>query len=133
MLKIFLLTISMELALVATAAEIPVSSPAEILRASGEAKPGDTLVMKDGPWESAAIVFDAHGAPGKPITLRAGTPGKVVLSGKSSVVIGGEHLVVSGLLLQNGTATGDGIKLAGRNNQITDCAVIGGDYKFFVH
>jgi poly(beta-D-mannuronate) lyase len=133
MLKNLLLTISMGLAVSATGAEFPVSSPAEILRASAEAKPGDTLVMKDGPWENGAIVFDAHGAPGKPITLRAATSGKVVLSGKSSVIIGGAHLVVSGLLLQSGTATGDGIKLAGRNNRITDCAVVGGDYKFFVH
>lgn len=133
MLKNLSLIISIGLAVPVIGAEFPVSSPAEILRASANAKPGDTLVMKDGPWEDAAIVFDARGTPGKPITLRAGTPGKVVLSGKSSIVIGGEHLVVSGLFLQNCTATRDGIKLAGRNNRITECAVVRGDYKFFVH
>jgi poly(beta-D-mannuronate) lyase len=118
---------------VAAAADIQVSTAAEITRAAGEAKPGDALVMSDGEWSDQAIVFSAQGTPAKPITLRAQTPGKVVLTGKSSVTINGEHLIVSGLFLRDGQLTGDGVKLAGRNNRLTECAVVGGDYKFFVH
>ena len=115
------------------AAEYRVSSAAEITRASGEARPGDVLVMSGGEWKDQAIVFGAKGTAEKPITLRAQIPGKVVLNGKSSVTIDGEHLVVSGLFLNDGQLTGDGVKLAGRNNRLTGSAVLGGNYKFFVH
>jgi poly(beta-D-mannuronate) lyase len=115
------------------AAEHFVASTADITRVSAQAKPGDTLIMRDGIWRDAAIVLDARGTSESPTTLRAETPGKVVLTGKSSVAIEGEHLVVSGLLIQHGTVGGDGVKLAGRSNRLTETAVIGGDYKFFVH
>ena len=100
------------------AAEVRVSTAAEITRAAGEAKPGDALVMTDGEWRDQVILFGAKGTAEKPINLRAQTPGKVILTGRSSVTIAGEHLVVSGLLLQDGQLTGDGVKLAGRNNRM---------------
>ncbi len=115
------------------AAEHRVSSAADIARISAEAKPGDVIVMSDGEWNDQAVVLGAKGTAEKPITLRAQTPGKVVLTDKSLVTIDGEHLVVSGLNLQPGTATGDGGKLSGRNNRLTESAVVGGSYKFFVH
>ena len=115
------------------AAEHRVSTAVEIAQASRSVKPGDVLVMKEGIWSDQAIRLSARGSAEMPITLRAETPGKAVLTGESSVTIDGEHLVVSGLFLKNGTATGDGVKLAGRNNRLTESAIVGGDYKFFVH
>ncbi len=61
------------------------------------AKPGDILILKDGVWADTELLFDAQGEAGQPITLRAQTPGKVVLTGKSRLRIGGQHLVVEGL------------------------------------
>jgi poly(beta-D-mannuronate) lyase len=119
--------------LAAGAAEHRVSSAAQIARVVGEAKPGDVLLMTDGNWNDQAIVFTGRGTAEKPITLRAQTPGKVVLAGESSVAIEGEHLVVSGILLQDGRSSGDGVKLTGRHCRLTDSAVVGGSYKFFVH
>jgi len=115
------------------AAEYRVSSAADIARASKELRPGDALVMTDGPWKDQPVVFKAHGTAEKPLTLRAATPGNVHLTGKSSLLIDGEHLVVSGLFLRDGQATGDGIKIAGRACRLTETAVVGGAYKFFVH
>jgi len=115
------------------AAEHRVSSAADIARATAELRPGDVLVMTDGDWKDQSIVFRARGTAEKPITLRASRPGKVLVTGKSSLLIDGEHLVVSGLLLKAGQATGDGVKLAGRFCRLTDTAVVGGTYKFFVH
>jgi poly(beta-D-mannuronate) lyase len=131
-MKWMLVLISL-LALKADAVEYRVASAADIALASKGLNPGDTLVMADDEWKDQAIVLGAKGTAEKSITLRAQTPGKVVLTGKSSVAIDGEHLVVSGLFLQNGTAIGDGVKLAGRNNRLTESAVVGGSYKFFVH
>jgi poly(beta-D-mannuronate) lyase len=117
----------------ALAAEHQVSSAADIAGAIARAQPGDVLVMRDGVWTDQPIVFRGRGTVGKPITLRPATSGKVTLTGKSSLVIDGEHLVVNGLSLKGSQLTGDGLKLAGRNNRLTDCAVMGGDFKFFIH
>src|SRR5689334_5803862 len=78
-------------------AEHNVITVADIARLSPQAKPGDVLIMRDGVWRDAAIVFDALGTAERPITLRAATPGQAVLVGQSFVKIEGEHLVVSGL------------------------------------
>jgi poly(beta-D-mannuronate) lyase len=117
----------------ASAAERQVSSATDISQAISRAQPGDVLVMRDGVWTDQPIVFRGRGTVDKPITLRPKTPGQVTLAGRSSVVIDGEHLVVSGLCLKGNQLTGDGVKLAGSNNRFTDCAVTGGDFKFFIH
>ena len=114
------------------AAEHPVSSAADVARLTNELRPGDTLVMANGIWTDQAVVFRAKGTATQPITLRPQTPGKVTLTGKSSLVIDGEHLVASGLLLQDGQATGEGVRLAGRHCRLTETVIVGGRYKFFV-
>jgi len=117
----------------AAAVDHQVSSAADITRATDKLKPGDTLVMVDGTWTSQAIIFQGRGTAKQPITLRAATPGKVILVGESSVTIDGEHLVVSGLWLNGAQSTGDGVKMAGTNCRLTESAVVGGRHKFQVH
>jgi poly(beta-D-mannuronate) lyase len=115
------------------AAEYRVSSAEAIERLTGKLQPGDVIVMADGTWKDQAIVFGGRGTAERPITLRAETPGKVILTGRSVVEVDGEHLVVSGLSLKEGTSTGDGVKLAGRHCRLTDTSVVGGRFKFHVH
>jgi poly(beta-D-mannuronate) lyase len=116
-----------------SAAEHFVSSAAQISEFSDKLNPGDTLVMANGDWTDQSIVLQSHGTAEKPITLRAQTTGQVVLVGNSSVTIDGEHVVVSGLFLNDAQSTGDGVKLAGNNNRLTETVVIGGRHKFQVH
>ena len=125
--------VALFLVVTARAAEHRVSSAAEILRVAAEGRPGDVLVMSDGVWQDQAVVFRCQGTAEKPITLRAQTPGQVILTGKSSLTIDGDYLLVSGLFLKNAQSGGDGVKLAGRHCRLTDSAVIGGSFKFFVH
>jgi poly(beta-D-mannuronate) lyase len=94
---------------------------------------GDALVMADGEWKDQTIVFRAKGTPGKPITLKAATPGKVILSGASTLSIEGEYLVVSGLYFKGSTAPGDTVAIKGNHNRLTDTAVVDCASKFFVH
>jgi poly(beta-D-mannuronate) lyase len=108
-------------------------SAADIARVSDQLKPGDTLVMADGTWTNQAIAFKGHGTAKQPITLRAATPGKSFSWVNRRWTIEGEHLVVSGLFLNNAQSTGDGVKLAGTNCRLTESAVVGGRHKFFVH
>ncbi len=65
-------------------------------------RPGDTLVLADGTWPDFQIVLTGKGAPGRPITLTAQTPGGVTLTGQSNLRMAGEHLVVSNLVFRNG-------------------------------
>lgn len=67
-----------------------------------KAAPGDRILLADGEWRDFQIVFTGAGTADKPITLAAQTPGKAILTGQSNLRIGGEHLVVSGLVFRNG-------------------------------
>ena len=66
------------------------------------AGPGDTIVLADGEWRDFEIVFTGVGRPGKPITLKPQTKGGVRITGRSNLRLGGEHLVVAGLVFTDG-------------------------------
>lgn len=83
-------------------AVVKVSSVGEISAAMTKAQPGDTIVMRNGVWKDAAIIMEGEGKQNKPITLRAETPGQVVLTGASTLNIGGSYLVVDGLVFKDG-------------------------------
>ncbi len=70
--------------------------------ALNNAEPGDEIVMADGIWKDVQIKFTGQGTEENPITLRAETPGKVFLEGKSDLKFGGEYLIASGLFFRNG-------------------------------
>ena len=79
-----------------------VRNGAELDAAVAAAVPGDTIVLANGAWRGVDIRFDATGTAAKPITLRAQTPGQVVLSGSSTLRIAGRHLVVRDLVFRGG-------------------------------
>jgi poly(beta-D-mannuronate) lyase len=86
----------------AYSAERLVRTPEAFKAAVRASTPGDSVVMANGVWRDFEMVFSGEGAAAKPITLRAQTPGKVVISGKSNLRIAGWHLVVSGLTFKDG-------------------------------
>lgn len=113
------------------AADYPVASPAELSALDNKLQPGDTVTLRDGSWQDAALVFHGKGTEQAPITFRAATPGKVVLSGSSTLVIDGEWLVVTGFFVKDGAGPAEGIALKGTHNRVTETAMIGGTYKHF--
>jgi poly(beta-D-mannuronate) lyase len=66
------------------------------------AQPGDVITMLDGTWTNQRIQFAGNGTSVAPITLRAQTPGQVVLNGNSKINISGNWLVVDGLNFEGG-------------------------------
>jgi poly(beta-D-mannuronate) lyase len=82
------------------AADFFVATPTQIAAALSKVQPGDTVIMRNGKWQEADILFDPQGTAKLPITLRAETPGKVVISGESRLRIGGKHLIVDGLFFR---------------------------------
>ena len=117
----------------AAANDFTASSAAEITKLLPQLQPGDSVIMKDGDWKDQTIAFEAKGTDAKPITLRPQTPGAVLLSGNSSIVIDGEYVAVSGLNLKESSSTKDGFTLKGRHCRLTESAITGGKHKFFVH
>ncbi len=77
-------------------------TPQELSAAIAASGPGDTVVMANGTWTNVVISFFAEGAEGDTITLRAETPGQVVLNGASRLRIGGTYLKVDGLWFDGG-------------------------------
>ena len=64
--------------------------------------PGDSVILRNGVWRHFEIVLRGHGTADNPITLTAETPGEVILSGRSSLGMAGDYLVVRGLVFRNG-------------------------------
>lgn len=84
------------------AEEFRVNNADEIKSVLKKVQPGDRVILANGEWKDAVIVFDVDGTKEKPITLCAETAGKVILNGNSSLKIAGEYLIVDGLNFQGG-------------------------------
>ena len=55
----------------------------EFDRAISQAKPGDTIVLKNGTWSNCEMLIDVSGRKLQNITVTAETKGKVIFSGQS--------------------------------------------------
>lgn len=125
------LFLSLLLPAVATAqTERMATTPQELSAAIAASRPGDTVVMANGTWTNVEIEFFAAGAPGDSITLRAETPGHVVLDGDSRLKIGGQYLKVDGLWFDKGAlSSGHVIEFRrsssnlATHSRLTNCAV----------
>ena len=67
---------------------------------------GDSIIMANGTWKDVQIVFKGNGKKGKYISLKAETPGKVLIQGESSLSLSGNWLHVSGLIFTKGYTPG---------------------------
>lgn len=79
---------------------------AQFEQATATLQPGDTVVLANGTWRDARLLFKGKGKSGRPIRLTAQTPGQVVLSGQSDLRLAGEYLEVSQLVFRDGWAPG---------------------------
>jgi poly(beta-D-mannuronate) lyase len=96
-LAAFLLT-----TVVLTATEYRVSTSSGFTTALSSIKAGDTITILNGTYTNWTIAFNATGTLASPILLRAETVGGVILSGTSSMRIGGKYLIVDGFMFKNG-------------------------------
>ena len=109
----------------AQAEQYLVRSQVDYAAATKALKPGDVVILADGEWRDFEISLSGRGEQGKPITLKAEMPGKVVLTGKSNLRIGGSHIVVTGLVFRAGySPTGEVISFRlGKDDLATDSRV----------
>lgn len=70
------------------------------LQALPAASPGDNLILPEGEFRDVELTFSGLGRADAPITLKAARPGRTILTGKSTLRLSGDHLVVEGLHFQ---------------------------------
>jgi poly(beta-D-mannuronate) lyase len=116
----------------AAARDTLVHNQQEYAAAAKALAPGDRIVLANGEWRDFAVRFSGTGSEAKPITLTAETPGKVILSGKSSLRMAGSWLVVSNLVFKDGhggdeelISFRDGTKRWAENSRLTGVVVDG--------
>lgn len=85
------------------ARDIFVPGPAELRAALLNAQAGDTLTLKNGRWPDTQLNVTQSGAPGQPIEIRAESPGEVVLTGASTLIIKAPYIIVTGLRFTAGS------------------------------
>lgn len=98
--------------------------------AVANANPGDKIILANGIWKNAELLFEAYGTAENPIKLTVETKGEVFLEGGSRLNIAGEHLIVEGLVFRNGyTPTNEVIsfkkdsKNLANNTRLTECVI----------
>ncbi len=70
--------------------------------AEKKAKPGDIIILQNGIWNDVKIKLNCVGTEKEPIFFKAETSGKVIITGKSCLKIGGAYLIVDGLNFSDG-------------------------------
>ncbi|MBC8767012.1 DUF4957 domain-containing protein [Arenibacter sp. BSSL-BM3] len=86
-----------------------VNTPEELEVAIKNAEAGDNIVLANGIWKDVRIKFIGEGTEDQPITIKAETPGKVVIEGVSDLKFGGKYLVVDGLHFRNGYSPSEAV------------------------
>jgi poly(beta-D-mannuronate) lyase len=79
-----------------------VANISEYNSAIKEAKAGDRIILKNGVWKDVKLNAFGLGTQENPIYVSAETPGKVIISGNSTLNIYGEYIVVSGFWFKDG-------------------------------
>ncbi len=112
-----------------SAEEYTISSANELNNISLSA--GDVVTMTNGTWSNQEITLKGNGTENNPITLKAETPGEVILTGFSRLEMAGEYLIVDGLIFQDGELEGDPVvafrtssSSVANNSRLTNSAII---------
>ena len=77
MLRLLFLYLSFTIGINAFASNAIVSNSNEIEIANKNAKPGDTIILKNGIWENITFKLNCKGNKENPIVFKAETKGKV--------------------------------------------------------
>jgi poly(beta-D-mannuronate) lyase len=107
-----------------------IDNVAEINSVLNRSMPGDTILLEDGIYNDAAIVFNSLGTNDKPIIFCPRNEGKVTFTGKSGIRIGGKYLVVKGFIFRNGFSPDHAViefrsesNIPANNCRVTNCVI----------
>jgi poly(beta-D-mannuronate) lyase len=132
MYRYILLPVVILTSILSSATTISVRNSTELHEAAKKAHPGDTILLKNGNWNDAELNLQCEGTAENPVVFLAETAGKVLITGKSRLAIGGSYIIVDGLFFTNGFAGKEAVitfrsnkdQLA-RNCRVTNCVIDG--------
>lgn len=110
-------------------AQKTVASEAELKEAISTVMPGETIIWKNGTYSNINIIFNPKvvGTKNNLIILKAETPGKVIFTGNSKLILRGSYLQAEGFLFEGKSTLEKGDVMTFDNNsfkcRITNCAV----------
>lgn len=107
MLRSFLLQCCLLFCIGVFAETIPVKNIEELKAANKRAKPGDIVILQNGEWNNAVIELNCNGTASQPVIFKAETAGKVIITGKSRLALGGSFIVIDGWYFTRGYAGSD--------------------------
>lgn len=116
----------LSLAEITDAKTFDVANPSQLDAAIKNARPGDVIRLADGNWRDTVINFEAQATSEHPVTLRARTPGKVLLTGKSKLRLNSPFLVVDGLFFRDGSSENGSpvIDFRSHHGRVTNTAIV---------
>lgn len=89
------------------------------------AKPGDVITIENGIYSNVMINAEAYGTEKAPITLKAESPGGVILTGNSTISINGSYVVTDGFWFTEGwSARAITFEKNSSNCRLTNTAII---------
>jgi poly(beta-D-mannuronate) lyase len=109
MLKAILLNCLLTVSMFVHAKTIFVKNIDELKKANKEALPGDIIILQNGEWDNITISLNCNGTLENPVTFKAQTAGKVIITGQSKLQLGGSFIIVDGLYFTRGYAGNDAI------------------------
>ena len=121
MLKLFFLNLCFAIVISSFASNTIVFNKNEIEIANRNAKPGDTIILKNGIWENITFKLNCKGNKENPIVFKAETKGKVIITGNSKLLLGGNYIVIDGFYFTKGYSGEESvIKFSINNNEIAN-------------
>lgn len=80
-----------------TGKTVAISTKAELLSSLENLQAGDTLELSSGEWNSVELILVMEGRAEAPIVLTGASDGSTVITGRSSIRIGGKYITVRNL------------------------------------
>lgn len=110
------------------AADFRISPETDIKRLAKELAAGDNIILEDGTWLDTQLNFEQlQGTEDAPIRIRAETPGRTIISGRSQLRISGQNVIISGLMFRDAQGMSDVVEFRTHSERhahrcrITDC------------
>lgn len=128
--RLCLVVLAFVLAVPANAEHYFVRNQNEYAHALKQIEAGDVIILANGEWRDFELIITGRGRQDAPITVISEEAGKVFLTGQSSLRIGGEHILVTGLVFKDGySPRGEVISFRrtkqdqARNSRVTEVVV----------
>jgi poly(beta-D-mannuronate) lyase len=100
-----------------------VTTNRQALEALAAASPGDTITLASGLWKDLNVTLRVHGTDHQPIVLKAQTPGKVIVTGKSAVNFASSYWIMEGIAFLGISGKEHIWNIMGHHNRITNSTI----------